>query len=76
MLLADPSPLIDVDRTFSDTLDRFRVRDIEQRMEEIDAEQRLASEAEKDALNLEKMRLNQERASLGGPKKFGAFSRA
>jgi hypothetical protein len=76
VLLADPSPLIDVERTFADAIDALRVRDIERRMEEIDAERRLASDAEQDALNLEKMRLNQERAALGGPKRFGAFTRA
>jgi DNA primase len=59
-LLADPNAVVNAARTVEDSILLLRVRELQQRQDEIDRMLRVASDKEQDALLLEKRRIEQE----------------
>jgi hypothetical protein len=73
-LIEDPTAILDVQRTIDDSLAKLEVRDMEDRLAEVDRLLPLATKKEKDALDEERRKLvEQMRAS--GQMSFKAFRR-
>jgi primosomal protein N'' len=65
-LLSEPDAIVDAEQTVEHSVARLRVRQMQERLDEIDREMRLADANEKDALIVEKQSLAREIEALGG----------
>ena len=74
-LLDEPDAVVDAERALEDSLAVLRVRQMRERLAEIDREIRIANANEADALITEKRSLVREIGALGG-KGFGPFGKS